>query len=298
VHREPDRSNLDGQCLDQRDQPGQPGGVVDVRRPVRGDQHAGAPVRRHRGQTPLAERVDHRVADHEHPLGRDPLGGQQCGRPRGRGEVKLGRGGGDPPVQLLDAALVEAAQPGLEVSECDTGGPGGQRVGRHRFGVAEGQHQVGPVGGDRVDRAGQQRPAAGRHPTGQPELDVRRQLERARHVGGHRRVVVLSDVDGADPVTGGPQRPDHRSELDHLRAGAERDEQPAAHPAGPGGPHGRAGHRAPPSCRPAGAPAPPAPTRTAAPASAAAAAPVLRRSVTMIPHVPTSRGTAARTVGR
>jgi hypothetical protein len=242
VDREGDRPVPLGQLVQDADEALQPRGVVDVRRPVGGDEDPVAGLDGDAAQSAGDQRVDHRVADDEHPLRRHALGREEGGRTRRRREVQLRHRGRDPPVDLLHAPRVQAAQPGLEVCERDTGRAGRQCVHRHRARVAEGEHQFRAESRHHLRGLRVQRTGTGSRLGRQDAAVVHRQAERRLQLRAEGRIGVLPRVHHRHAVARGPERGHHRRQLDHLGAGAERHEHlpPTAHAVTSAGAHGSA----------------------------------------------------------
>jgi hypothetical protein len=150
-----------------------------------------------RGRPKPEQRVDHRVADEIHAVGRDSFGLKVLVAVAARGEEVRRQMIGQPAVDLLGHPGIEAAQAGLDVRDRVVLLDRDERAGQGGVHVADDEDHGGP---DRVqftlelghDPGRLRRVGAGAH----SERDVRlRELQLFEEDPRERRVVVLSRVD-------------------------------------------------------------------------------------------------------
>jgi hypothetical protein len=146
VDREDDRGLL-GDAQQGREERGERGGVVDVRRAVQSRQHVGlgqaGQLRRLGDGQQAHQGVDHHVADAADAGGVHAFL-EEIGVPVGGGrEEELAQAVGDDPVDLLGHRAVEGAQAGLDVRGRDEGFGGYERRRHRRVDVAVEHHEVG-----------------------------------------------------------------------------------------------------------------------------------------------------------
>ena len=225
VHREADGAGGAGQVADRLDEAGQALRVVDVRGPVGGDDDAVARAGRDAVGPVAAQRVGDRVADGVDPCRRDTLVGEELGGEGRRREVQRRHRRDGAPVHLLEGALVERAQAGLEVHDRHLVAAGGQPEQRHGARVAEQHDGVGSARGDGLVGVLEERADPGRLAVGERPALVGGELEVLEELVGETRVVVLAGGDRVDVVAGAAQRDDDGRQLHDLGAGAERHEE-------------------------------------------------------------------------
>ena len=120
--------------------------------PVCGHQHQRAGERidpgEFRGERPVLrrpeQRIDHRVAGDENPLGGHMLRQQVIARRRGGRKMQIGEHAGQLPVHLLrvGGVFIAGAQPGFHVSEGNARVKRGQRRGKDGGGIPLRQHDI------------------------------------------------------------------------------------------------------------------------------------------------------------
>ena len=195
-----------GERADHADQPGQADRVVDVGRPVGGDQDAGALGGRRR-RTPRATRVS--------ITGLPTTNTRSAGTPSAPRKAAARSVGAKcseataAATRRLTSSTLRAfrlRRPGLDVRERHAGAAGGQRVRGHGARVAEREDDVGREPAHRGGGVGVQRAGARGGVGRQLEADGRAQPEVALQPRAELGIGVLTGVDDVDPVPGRPQR--------------------------------------------------------------------------------------------
>lgn len=213
---ERDGAALVSEQADERYQFDEPGWIVDVRRPVRGEDRPGAPFGRDPGDPQSGEHIDHRVADDAHPRRiHSPVGAEPRGEIGGR-EVQRGARRGDQPVHFFHRRRVERPQSRLQVRDGNPVTSGRETEQRHGVRVPEEEDEVGPVARQFALRSFQDRRDAGGRIRRQRPRFIRMDVELVEERGAHPEIAVRTGRDHPDRRTRRREFPDDRCEFDYL----------------------------------------------------------------------------------